>query len=278
MTLETRSLKQHGLMVSLVAALWATACGGTFTGGGAGGAAGTGATSGAAGAGTAGTAGGFACDVECPAIECMGNVVMHAGDCCPSCEPTGGAGGVSSGGSAGVGGACAATACPAYACAVGYKSVYEPGACCPTCVPDGGGGSGGVGGCAAVDCALPKCAPGYMLEQEPDACCPTCVPNNACTTGQQSYDTLRTKLLSQPGAIACKVAQDCALLGSNAYCGDECSHIPVNAAAAQSINGELSTFAKNNCSTCTPIYPPCAAPPPPACVQGQCVIGMFSGG
>jgi hypothetical protein len=117
-----------------------------------------------------------------------------------------------------------------------------------------------------------------MLQQQPDACCPTCVPDDSCTQGQQGYDTLRTKLLTQPGAVACKVDKDCALLAGDAYCGDECSNIPVNAAAAQSINSALSSFAKNNCSTCTPIYPPCAAPLPPACVQGQCAFGMFSGG
>lgn len=89
---------------------------------------------------------------------------------------------------------------------------------------------------------------------------------------------LRTKLLTQPGAVACKVDKDCALLAGDAYCGAECSNIPVNAAAAQSINSALSAFAKNNCSTCTPIYPPCAAPLPPACVQGQCAFGMFLGG
>ena len=276
MKFETLSLKQHGLLVSLVslvAALCATACGGSFSGGAAGGTGGTGAASGAGGSGAA--AGGGVCDVACPAIRCTGTLVTYPGDCCPSCE-SGGSGGVSGGGTAGTGGGCAELACPAYACAVGYKSVYQPGACCPTCVPDDSGGSGGVGGCDLVECAQPKCAPGYMLQQQPDACCPTCVPNDACTKGQQSYDMLRTKLLSQPGAVACKVANDCALLGSNAYCGDECSQVPVNAAAAQSIDGELSSFAKNNCSTCTPIYPPCAAPLPPACVQGRCAIGMFS--
>ncbi|HEX3852984.1 MAG TPA: hypothetical protein VHW01_18605, partial [Polyangiaceae bacterium] len=87
---------------------------------------------------------------------------------------------------------------------------------------------------------------------------------------------LRRKLMSQPGAVACKVNDDCALLGGNAYCGDECSAIPVNAAAAQSINGELSAYAAQNCGTCTPVYPPCALPPPPACVDGQCAIGVFT--
>jgi hypothetical protein len=127
-----------------------------------------------------------------------------------------------------------------------------------------------VGGCALVDCATPDCAVGYVAQQEPDACCPVCVPATACTKGQQGYNTLRSTLLAQPGAMACKVDKDCALLASNPYCGDVCTYLPANAAATPSINAQLSSFAKENCSTCTPIYPPCAAPLPAVCVQGQC--------
>jgi hypothetical protein len=131
-------------------------------------------------------------------------------------------------------------------------------------VPDGGAGAGGVGGCANNGCPS-DCGTGYRLEQKPGECCPSCVPNNACTEGQQSYDTLRQKLISQPGAVACKVDKDCALLSGNAYCGDECLQMPVNAAAASSIESELDAYAAKNCSTCTPVYPPCAASLPPFC-------------
>jgi hypothetical protein len=293
MNLDTRSSKHHATWFALAAALWTTACGGSaFLGGGSGGAdGGAGARAGAGGSGAggsgaggsgaggsgAGAAGGAACNVGCPLILCKGTSVTHPGDCCPTCE-TGGSGGVTGGGTAGAGGSCAETACPALACAMGYHFENQPGACCPTCVPDDVGGSGGTGGCAAVDCAEPKCLPGYMLQQQPDACCPVCVPSAACTMGQQGYKMLRTSLLAQPGALACKVDQDCALLGSNAYCGDQCSQVPVNAAAAQSIYSALSSYATSNCSTCTPLWPPCAVPPPAACVQGQCALGMFSGG
>jgi hypothetical protein len=114
-----------------------------------------------------------------------------------------------------------------------------------------------------------------MLQQNAASCCPSCVPNDACAQGQQSYDALRAKLISQPGAVACKVNNDCGLLAGNAYCGDECSATPVNAAAAQSMDAELNAYAAMNCSTCTPEYPPCAAPLPPTCVDGQCAIGQF---
>lgn len=273
------SLKRHGLAVSLLAALWVTACGGSFSGGGAGG---TGATSGSGGSGGAlAGAGGLACDVACPAIVCVGTSVTRPGDCCPTCEPYGGSGGASNGGSGGIssggglsnaGGSC--TGCPAIACAVGYKYVTQPGACCPTCVPDDSGGSGGAS-CTISDCPPSHCANGYVALQEPNTCCPVCVPGSECSAGQERYQGLRSDLLSQPGAVACKVDQDCTLLAGNAYCGDACSDVPVNAAAAPTILGQLSSFAKQNCSTCSPVYPPCAAPLPPVCTQGACTRGTF---
>jgi hypothetical protein len=141
-------------------------------------------------------------------------------------------------------------------------------------VPDESAGAGGGVACGDVFCPAIDCAMGYMLEQKPGDCCGTCVPNDACTAGRQSYETLRQQLISQPGAVACKVDKDCALLPGNAYCGDECSQTPVNAAAAQSLEGQLNASAAKSCSTCTPIYPPCAAPFPPVCVDGQCVINV----
>jgi hypothetical protein len=278
MNLQTRSLKDLCLLVSLGAVLWTTACGGSaFLGGGSGGADGGAGTQAGAGGSGAGTAGGATCDVGCPLVLCTGTSVTRPGDCCPTCE-TGGSGGVSSGGTAGAGGSCSNIACPHYDCVMGDHLAYQSGACCLTCVPDDSGGSGGIGGCAAVDCAAPVCASGYMLQQQPDACCPVCVTDAACTMGKQGYGVLRTALLAQPGALACKVNQDCSLLGGNAYCGDPCSQIAVNAAAAQSIFSALSSFATSNCSTCTPVNAACAASLPPACVQGQCESVMFAGG
>ena len=277
MNLESLSLKQHGLVVSLVAALWATACGGSFAGGSSG-TGGSGAVSGAGGNGAAGVGGGSVCDVACPLIECSGASVTYPGDCCPTCEPSGGSGGVSAGGSAGFGGGCAAVACPGYACGAGYKSERLPGACCPTCVPDNSGGSGGGNNCELVDCNSPNCPPGYTSQRAPDACCPVCVADSACTKGQKGYETLRTELIAQPGAVACKVNKDCAFLGGNAYCGAACDQTAVNAAAAQSINAELDAYAKDNCSSCTPLQPPCPFIPAPVCVQGQCAPYVLAGG
>ncbi len=273
MNFERSFLRQHGFTVVFAAALLATACGGTFSEAGGSGAGGQTAGAGGSGAGgpTAGAggsaagAGGVICEAACPLIPFDCKLTYNPGQCCPSCEANGGAGGVSSGGSGG----CLAVACDDIGCGPGFISVLQPGACCPSCVPDGSGGCGNTG-CPAI-----ACANGYTLQQNPGSCCPTCVPSNDCELGQQSYDTLRQKLMSQPGAVACKVNNDCALLGSNAYCGDECSAIPVNAAAAQSINNELQAYATNNCSTCTPVYPPCASPPAPVCVAGQCTIGGF---
>jgi hypothetical protein len=119
---------------------------------------------------------------------------------------------------------------------------------------------------------------GYTQEQKPGECCPSCVPNDTCTAGRQSYDTLRQQLISQPGAVACKVDKDCALLPGDAYCGDECLQMPVNAAAAQSIDTQLREYAAKNCSTCTPIEASCSTPLPPACVDGQCVISIIIAG
>jgi hypothetical protein len=279
---ENASFSQHALLLAFAAALWATACGGTFSGTGAAGAGGTGAGVGGGRAG-AGTGGGVICD-ECPLIACNGVSTIQPGECCPTCEPSGGSGGTSSGGASSGGAAgsgCSGDfACPDIGCAPGWKPVYESGACCPTCEPDGsaGAGGGGVGGCGAFVCPGIACAQGYMLQQTAGECCPSCVPNDACAEGQQSYDMLRQMLISQPGAVACKVDKDCTLLPGNAYCGDECSQTPVNAAAAQSIEVQLNASAAKNCSTCTPIYPPCAAPFSPVCVDGQCVGSVIIAG
>jgi hypothetical protein len=101
------------------------------------------------------------------------------------------------------------------------------------------------------------------------------VPSDTCSKGQQGYAALRQNLITQPEALACKVSKDCTLLSGNANCGDQCSQATVSVAAAQSIDDELSAYASNNCSTCTPIYPSCPAPPPPSCVQGVCVPGSY---
>jgi hypothetical protein len=287
MSIKKRVLRGCGLLVPVLGALYSAGCGGSaFSEGGSGGAAGsaTGAAGGAAGSGASGNGGSAGqCAKECPLIACgPGSVsTIQAGDCCPTCIPNGqgGAGGAS-GGSAGAGGCSGVVACPAIACAMGFTSVTKPGDCCPTCVPSGQGGSGGSGGCAgATACPAIDCAKGYTLEQTAGECCPTCVPNaDACTDGQQGYDTLRQKLLQGMGVLACKVNSDCTTLPGNAYCGDTCAATPVNVASAPGINSQLGSYATDNCSTCTPSYPPCAAPLTPICENAVCATGVLTAG
>lgn len=279
MTFEKSPFGWHSLKLAFAAALWVTACGGSAffesgsAGAGASGSAGHGAGAVGSGGSSAAGAGGHICNVACPLVLCDGTPVIKPGECCATCDPGGGGGsGGASGGatsSAGSPGMCT-VACTLIGCGPGFKSVIEPGACCPTCVPDGSGG-----GCGGISCPAIKCAAGYKSEQQAGACCPTCVPDNSCAMGQQGYSSLRQKLLAQPDVSACTVSKDCTLLANNFYCGDQCAQIPVSVAASQSIENELSGYAKNNCSTCSPIYPPCAAPVPPACVRNVCVHGSF---
>jgi len=189
--------------------------------------------------------------------------------------------------SAGTGGVCEAF-CPAIACANGFVEERLPGQCCPTCVPSGGtagaggtgtgggsgtAGAGGVGGCDAVACIAIGCGPGTTPVVEPGDCCPTCVPDSqACMAGEQGYQTLLGSLLNQTGATSCAVDDDCSLLNGSAQCGGACSYQTVNAQQAPDMNNQLSLWAKSYCSTCTPIYPPCAAPPKPFCEGGQCQL------
>src|SRR5450432_1952871 len=160
MNFERSFLRQHGLTVAFAAALLATACGGTFSGAGGSGAGGPTAGTGGSGAGgptagaggsAAGAGGGVVCDVACPLIPCDGTLTFNPGQCCPSCESNGGAGGLSSGGAGGSGG-CLAVACLEIGCGPGFISVLQPGACCSSCVPDGSGGGCGDVGCPAIAC------------------------------------------------------------------------------------------------------------------------------
>jgi len=258
------------LLLSVTHLIWATGCGGTFT-------AGSGENGGASG-GT-GTGGKTACagDRACPAIGCAAGFVpeQKPGECCPTCVP-GGAGGASAGGTTGSGGAggCGVAACPAIDC--GGSLVLLPGQCCPTCQPGAGGagaaGAGGGGGCGFVGCPAYSCANHYHPETQPGQCCPTCVPDmDACAVGQNGYATLVGALLTQQGSESCAVDSDCTLLRGEASCGDVCTSTAVSVAAAATLSAKLKAYAASNCSTCTVKYPPCVAPPSPACVGGTCM-------
>ena len=180
------------------------------------------------------------------------------------------------GGDGGGGGRDCPRSCPALACGPGFESVLQVGDCCPSCVPDGSGGSGGGNPCANVNCPAIDCASGYEYQSTPDQCCGSCVPDDAaCSKGQAAYRSLRKALLADPSALECSQNADCKLLTPNPSCGDQCATVPVSAPAAISIGQQLSQFADANCSTCTVIYPPCALPPPPICIGGQCVLGGY---
>jgi hypothetical protein len=50
---------------------------------------------------------------------------------------------------------------------------------------------------------------------------------------------------------------------------------PVNVSSAASINSQLSSYAADHCSTCTPINASCVMPPPIVCTNGVCVVGEY---
>jgi hypothetical protein len=282
-----------GLAVPLFGALYLAACGGSasFRGGDGGGSSIGGSSSGGSsiagapnpsGGNSYGGGGGQNCNnVACPAIACgPGSISVQSG-CCSVCMPGGGAGG------------CGIVECPLIACSSESTLVTEPGQCCPTCIPSGEGGaagsgetggsgnagsagtvgSAGSGGVCNVSCPAIACAKGYVRMQEAGACCPTCVADaQACTAGEQGYQTLRTSLLQQAGATSCNVDTDCTYLGGVPQCGDQCVTSAVNASLEPNMANQLSLWASSYCSTCTPVYPPCAAPPTPFCSAGQCQL------
>lgn len=273
MSIKDLLRKSFGYALPVLGTLYVIACGGsaTFHDGGSAGNAGN--------APSAGSGGGGQCTGTCSAIGCVYGSVTLPGECCPTCLPGGGEGGAGFGGAGGTGfagatggiGGCTGNyACPAIACGPGSKTVPDPVTCCATCVIDN---DGGAGGCSASECVAIACASGYTFQKMPGDCCPTCQPDSqACTSGQQGYQTLRASLLAQPGATSCMSDSDCALLDGAPACGDACVATTVNAALATDMDSQLSLWATDYCSTCTVVEPPCVAPPKPFCSSGQCQL------
>jgi hypothetical protein len=267
--------KSFGFALPLLGVVYVAACGGsaTFHGDGSAGSAGSGSL--------AGTGGGTQCNGLCPDIACGPGSITVQGECCPTCIPAGTGGGsfgTAGSGSGGIvesagtssGGCTGLYACPAIACGPGSTTVMDPVTCCATCVTDN---DGGIGGCAAVGCVSVACATGYTLQKVPGDCCPMCQPDaQACTSGEQGYQTLRSSLLAQPGATSCMSDSDCTPLIGAAQCGDACTNTAVNASLAKDMTSQLDLWAADYCSTCTPVFPPCAAPPAPFCSGGQCQL------
>ncbi len=174
------------------------------------------------------------------------------------------------------GGGCNDVGCLNLGCGAGYKSVKEPGACCPTCVPDGSGGSGGGVSCATVDCPAIDCAQGYKWLSSADNCCGTCVPDpEACTKGQDAFQTLRKQLLADPSVHKCTTNADCTWLSDDFNCGNGCGGESVNVQSSKMLAAQLSQFAAQSCATCMIEPAPCEAPPPPFCDGQYCTYGGY---
>jgi len=212
------------------------------------------------------------------AVGCGGSALFTAGG-----DAGAAAAGANGTGGGGAGGPQCTGTCITIGCGPGYHSFKSVDACCATCVPDGQGGAaaggaaaGGSAGQCQVLCVAANCAKGSKLRTLPGSCCPTCVPDpNECANGQAGYDELRKMLLAQDGVLSCLTTSDCVPLTSYANCGDVCTNIPIAKSAAAAIEKQLGAWASAECSTCTPEYPPCPAPLPPACIAGQCTIGSL---
>lgn len=248
------SLAQTALCVFGLAALMSAACGGRYqtirlidddsagSGGsapnaGRGGSVSSRAGSGTGGAGIAGTSSGGA--------------------------SRGGSGGVSSSGAGGGGGCMFVKCANPIKCLVGQEAVTEPGQCCPTkCT-------------ACPPCPMLKCAAGYHLETAAGECCPRCSPDanvGLCEKGQQEYRAFRAELLNKY-SYGCASNSECVLIAPVNLCEQGCSYAVVWYGVADSFDTNLSNAADMTCSSCPqgPI-PPCAAPPTPKCVAGQCAL------
>jgi hypothetical protein len=130
-------------------------------------------------------------------------------------------------------------------------------------------GSGGIGPCGEH-----TCGPGYKLILEAGAACPKCLPDpDACANGQRQYREARAEFLAEPSALSCSKDADCTFLAGSASCGDACAADPVSVAAASAIDQTLTWYSSQFCSSCSPSFPPCVAPPSPVCANGVCILG-----
>jgi len=178
-------------------------------------------------------------------------------------------GAIASGGAsssqAGSGGQCNNVKCANPPCPAGSTLVTPPGSCCPVCQP----------GCAQ-GCITIGCGPGTHPETLPGACCPVCVddPGVSCAEGMKGYALMRAQLL-QKYEFGCASDADCVVLAPSNLCENGCQYAAVWYGAANFFTDNLANYADSNCASCMmgPL-PPCAAPPIPICVMGQC---MFPG-
>jgi hypothetical protein len=234
--------------------------GGGMAGGGDGGAAATGGSAGssvggaiagggAAGGGVGGSVAGSGAAGGAIGASSVGGAALAGGT--TGASATGGASGTLS---------CATVVCPSIPTSC-KRIIQAPGACCPTCTDTG-----------CDPCPSLACDAGTHSETAAGACCPACVddPPDACTTGQQSYASLRKSMIDKYSSSGCKNSSDCVLVPENNLCVWNCD-IPLPSSMSSSFLSNLTQNAQTFCATC---------PTPPtalceqmiaACVNGKCV-------
>ena len=178
---------------------------------------------------------------------------------------TGGAPTPATGGNAFSTGGSSAVSCAGVVCAAipttCTQIVQAPGACCPTCLDSG-----------CPPCANVTCPTGTHLELAVGACCETCVadPPDPCTTGQQSYASMRASMMDKYGSSGCKNSTECVIIPENNSCTWTCG-IATPSSMSSSFQSNLDSSAKSYCASCKPPPAVLCELMVPACVNSKCV-------
>jgi hypothetical protein len=166
-------------------------------------------------------------------------------------------GAVATAGAFSTGGRCACD--PIFACPPGYLTVPNADGCCSHCESL----------CNNVMCPGIACASGSHLEQAPGQCCPNCVPDS-CAVQQKSYQDFRQQLVDKYSSLGCMTNSDCTVYYEKNQCAVGCG-IAMPSAALANLDGNLQSYAQNNCSpNCVIPTPPCDGNPTPICLHGLC--------
>ena len=178
---------------------------------------------------------------------------------------TGGAPMPATGGKAFSTGGSSAVSCAGVVCAAipttCTQIVQAPGACCPTCLDSG-----------CPPCTIVVCLAGTHAETAVGACCATCVadPPDACTTGQQSYASMRASMMDKYGSSGCKNSTECVIIPENNSCTWTCG-IATPSSMSSSFQSNLDSSAKSYCASCKPPPAVLCELMVPACVNSKCV-------
>ena len=178
---------------------------------------------------------------------------------------TGGAPTPATGGNAFSTGGSSAVSCAGVVCAAipttCTQIVQAPGACCPTCLDSG-----------CPPCTIVVCLAGTHAETAVGACCATCVadPPDTCTTGQQSYASMRASMMDKYGSSGCKNSTECVIIPENNSCTWTCG-IATPSSMSSSFQSNLDSSAKSYCASCKPPPAVLCELMVPACVNSKCV-------